>query len=129
MTIKSLTHSLAHPNPLQNKGSIMKKERKKAALSFLSPPPLVLLFFSCPRNNPSLPTHFVGIPHPRLSVWPSLWKRTSWPFASCPTAVLADSTFTNLSNVPIGKESIQCAEEHAVHAQRNKINRITRPLA
>lgn len=38
--------------------------------------------------------------HPRCSVCPSTWKSTSCPFRSWPTAVLADTTFTNLLKEP-----------------------------
>lgn len=124
MTIKSLTHS---PQPPPAQGINNDKGEKERcsylpSLPFLFPPPLRSYYSSVASTLLSL---FVGIPHPLLSVWPSLWKRTSRPCASCPTAVLADSTFTNFPNVPIGIESILCEEEHA---QGNNINRITRPL-
>lgn len=43
--------------------------------------------------------------HPRCSVCPSAWKSTSCPFWSCPTAVLADITFTNLLKEPVREEA------------------------
>lgn len=43
--------------------------------------------------------------HPRCSVCPSMWKSTSCPFRSCPTAVLADITFTNLLKEPKREEA------------------------
>lgn len=43
--------------------------------------------------------------HPRCSVCPSVWKSTSCPFRSCPTAVLADITFTNLLKEPKREEA------------------------